>query len=260
MLFSKAKQEFEVRYYLWATSEFEREIEESFPDFRSFKAGPVWKLHQFMQKLDRGKQLVLARSLLKRAHPEAVKAVGEDCSTEEESLRYSLDEFRRRPSGLDVEIVARRRDGGKIKFASKRKLRKVMITKFKDAFGSQFIESTCGDEEPDPRFRMRCCGWMLQTGFWFGRRESLIDYTQLIASEARFQHPTNPEISAPAMLMSSGISHCAWLGIASQTQWEYLMDDEVEPSCNDAMKFCRRFIEIAPKLLKGLDFEKIIQG
>ena len=40
MKFSEVKQEFEIRYYLWSKSEFEKEIEESFPNFRCFKAGP----------------------------------------------------------------------------------------------------------------------------------------------------------------------------------------------------------------------------
>jgi hypothetical protein len=40
MAFSEAKKEFDIRYYLWATSDFEREIEESFPNFQ-FKSESV---------------------------------------------------------------------------------------------------------------------------------------------------------------------------------------------------------------------------
>jgi hypothetical protein len=48
---AQAKQEFEIRYYLWAISEFEKEIDEGFPNFRSFKTGAVWELNQFMRQL-----------------------------------------------------------------------------------------------------------------------------------------------------------------------------------------------------------------
>jgi len=83
MNFSEAKRQFDIRYYLWATSEFQREIEESFPVLRSFKAGSAWKTYQFMLQLSKDDQLILARSLLKRFHPNAVKALGEMCSVDE---------------------------------------------------------------------------------------------------------------------------------------------------------------------------------
>lgn len=260
MIFSKAQQEFQIRYYLWATSEFEKEIDESFPRFRSFKTGAVWGLYQFMQQLDRNEQLTLAHSLLKRFHPNAVRALGESCSDEEKSLRSRLDEFRLAPSGLDVEIGGRRRAGEKIKFMSKRKLLKAMEAKFQSAFGDQCIESEQVLEgDPSLRFRMKCCGWILQTNFWFGRRESVINYSHLIASPTRIKHHMHPEITAPAMLMDQGISFSAWLGITSQIQWEYLMDADVEPVCADVIKLCGHFFEVLPKLLKGLEFEKITE-
>src|ERR1035437_5763871 len=93
MNFSKAQQEFQVRYYLWATSEWEKEINESLPNLRSFKSGTIWKTYQFMRLLDKNEQLTLARGLLKRFHPDAVKILGESCSPEEETLRQKRDGF-----------------------------------------------------------------------------------------------------------------------------------------------------------------------
>lgn len=258
MTFSKAQREFRIRYYLWATSEFEKEINESFPNLRLFKGGSTWKLYQFMRELNKSDQLTLAHGLLKGSHRDAVKTLGETISDEEESLLSRSDEFRLRPSGLDVEIAARRRAGEKIKFVSKRKLLKAMEAKFQDAFGSQCIESKRVLEgDPFVRFQMRCCGWIIQTGFWFGRKESLINYNQLIASPTRIKHPDNPDISGAAMLMENCISLCSWLGIAGQTEWEYLMDEDVELTCEAVIKLCGHFFEVLPKLLKGLEFEKI---
>jgi hypothetical protein len=256
MKFVEAKQEFQIRYYLWATSEFEGEINASFPNLRLFKAGPVWKLYQFMLRIDRDKQLVLAHSLLKRFHPDAVKTLGETDSSEESSLRDELDDFRRNVFGLEAEISTKRAAGEKIKFVSKSKLRKIMVSKFREAYGSQCVKMENG-EEWDPLFDMKCCGWIISTQLWFGRHESLISYNHSIVSETRIHHPQNPEITAPAMKLEQLISFSGWLGICSQTQWQYLMPDDVEPACDAAIKFCGHFFEIAPKLLKGLEFDKI---
>jgi hypothetical protein len=145
MTFEKAKKEFEIRYYLWAISEWQKEIDESFPNLRKFKNGAFWETYQVMQQLNKSQQLTLAHGLLKRFHPEAVKSLGENCSREEESLRA----------------------------------------------------------------------------------------------------------------LASFISFSAWLGITSQIQWEYLTDEDVDPAYDAVIKHCRHFVDVLPKLLKGLECEKI---
>jgi hypothetical protein len=312
MTFEKAKKEFEIRYYLWAISEWEKEINESFPNLRSFKAGTIWKTYQFMQLLNKSEQLILARGLLKRFHSEAVKILGENCSPEEESLRRKRDEFfrirqqyqyipqlgkngqfdvaqfwikqlraeaanipgvaffdddksllsqldavfRRIPLTFEEQIAARKQAGEKIKFASKRKLQKAITEKFKAAFGDQCIDHRFDDEHDlSSNFDIKCCGWILSTHFWFGRRESLINYSHGIGSETRITHPES-KASASAMVMAQMVSFSSWLGITSQIQWEYLMNEEIESACDAVIKLCRHFFEVAPKLLKGLEFEK----
>jgi hypothetical protein len=258
MTFSKAKQEFEIRYYLWATSEFEREIDESFPSFRLFKAGEVWRIHQLIQRFERDEQLAYAHSRLKRFHPHAVTALGEGPWDVEDCLPSRPDVYRPMPPTVAQELAVRKRAGEKIRFVSKRKLRKAVMVKFKDAFGSQCIgPEEVYDEDPSAYLRMKCCGWLLQTSFWFGRRENLISYSHTIASETRITHPDNPEITGPAMVLAHGISFSAWLGLNSQTQWEYLLNEDVEPACDAVIKLCGHFFEVLPKLLKGLEFDKI---
>jgi len=258
MILSEIKQQFEIRYYLWATSEFEREIDELLPSLRLFQFGPVRELHHFMQKLDRDEQLNLAHSLLKRFHPEAVMALGENCSTEEESLRYRLDEFRRNPSGDINAGFAAKRCATEIKFASKRQLLKLMAQQFQNKFEGRCIESE-RTIQGDPRleFQMNCCGWSVFTYFWFGQRESLIEYGHTISSEIVLdQHGPQGTYRAP-FVISSMISFCSWLGISSQTQWQYLTIEDAGLACDTVTKLCGHFFEVAPKLLKGLEFDKI---
>jgi hypothetical protein len=111
--------------------------------------------------------------------------------------------------------------------------------------------------DPSLAFEMKCCGWILTTHFWFGRSASLINYSHSIASEKDFeQQGSNGKYMAP-LVRASGISLSAWLGIASQIEWEYLMDEDVDPACDSVIKQCRHFVEVLPKLLKGFEFEKI---
>jgi hypothetical protein len=69
---------------------------------------------------------------------------------------------------------------------------------------------------------------------------------------------TNEPHGRPAMEIGGPfISFNSWFGISSQTQWSYLVDEDIEPACDAAIKFCGYFFEVAPKLLKGLEFDKI---
>jgi hypothetical protein len=315
MTFEKAKQEFGIRYYLWAISEWEKEINESFPNLRSFKTGAFWETYQVMLQLDKSQQLTLAHGLLKKFHPEAVKALGESCSTDEESLRWRRDNFFRIkglcnyvqrleknnqlaearnlfqkyiysdaakffgenylddekslrsrldtifnaiPSSLEEQIAERKRAGEKIKFTSKRKLLKRTADRFQEAFGSECVETDRVLEgDPSLAFEMKCCGWILTTHFWFGHGASLINYSHSIASEISFEQQGQNGTYMGHLVLASFISFSAWLGITSQIEWEYLKDENVEAACDEVIKYCRHFVAVLPKLLKGLEFEKI---
>jgi hypothetical protein len=320
MRFADAKKEFEIRYYQWATSEFEREIEELFPSFKSFKSGSVWDTYHFMQLLDRAGQRTLAHALLKRFHPDAVSALGETTSSEEKSLltrrdnfnimrghyqgmlyrekellrpenrgmvinpiivklirnaaleflgephfnddksiRKRLDEiFGSLPKSHEEEIQERKKAGEKIKFISKRKLLKSMAEKFQTTFACQCHETYREvDTDPGLAFETKCLDWVIRTHFWFGRSSTLLNYTQGIASEKGVIHQGAKGKYEAKLVMGMMISFTSWLGLTSQIQWEYLTEDEVEPACNEAIKFCNHFFKVAPKLLKGLEFEKL---
>ena len=131
-----------------------------------------------------------------------------------------------------------------------------MVSKFIESYGNQCIRMEIG-KEWDPLFKMKCCGWILSTQLWFGRQESLIQYNHGIESETLIHHPKNPEITGPAYRLGQRLSFGGWLGACSQTQWEYLLPEDVEPACCAVIKLCGHFFEVAPKLLSGLEYEKI---
>lgn len=178
MKFTEAKQQFDIRYYRWASTEFKREIEQSFPSFRSFKDGTVRQTRQFMEQLDRHQQLALAYYRLATAHPaDAIKAVGDNLPPDGASLNERLTEFSINDiSGLRTQLLDRSLAGENVKFPKKRKLRSLVATHFTVAFGHERVKS-----KPDAlHFRSKVCGWNIDTHFDFGRFEPGISYDHAI--------------------------------------------------------------------------------
>ena len=254
---SKAKTDFQVRYYLWAASEWEKEIHDGFPNLRSFKGGIPSGTYRFMQLFGKREQMTIARALLKRFHPDAVNALGEACSAEEQTLRRKRDAYLV-PSPTEEDVAARRNAGEKVKFASKRKLQTAMMKKFQLAFRERCTNSNYDDLcDPSSLFETKCCGgWNISTQFWFGRRESLIDYNQSIQSELTFHQKGETGDYTGSLLLEEAISFCGWLGIGP-TQWPYIKSEEVDQTCNTVVQHCQHFFEVAPKLLQGLEVENI---
>lgn len=254
MTFSEAKKEFDIRYYLWSISEFEKEIEDSFPTLRLFKAGSAWPVHQFMLNLPKCDRLVLARSLLKRSHPNAVKSLRERFSPEEEALLCRRDAIFSNIVSFGQELRARIKAGEQIKPATKGKLRKVMMAKFKATFGKECIDLARANEDEEMlQFKIKRAGWFVTTSFYFGRSKSVLDYMHRITSE-------EPLIYRPGigpMVMGAGMSFNSCLGV-SRSQWNYLAEEEIEPTCGVVVKLCARFFEVLPKLLKGLECDTVV--
>jgi hypothetical protein len=246
-----ATREFQIRYYHWAASEFEREIEESFPGFSSFKHGTVAQTAQLLRRLDKAKQRVLAGGLLKRFHPDAVEALGEVCSKEEERLVSQRDSYcNMSPLCPAAELV----EPGVTRLAGKAKLRKTILKQFKEAFGSQCFDLASVGMDPDLDFKMKYDGWILTTHFEFHGRSCQMQYWSHIIS------PTEGRYGGPAMDLDEFISFTGWLGLSGTTTREWLTEKDIEPACAAAIGFCQRFFDAAPKLLKGLEFGKITPG
>jgi hypothetical protein len=254
MKFIEAKQEFEIRYYLWSISESEKEINEGFPNLRLFKHGACWELHQFMQQLDRGEQLMLSHGRLKFIHSKILPVLGESISTDENILLNRFFKFGSQFNGVRVPQLGT--NGEKIKFASKSKIKKIIASKFLNAFESRCIKIPTG-EYPDLRYEMKFSGWIVYTFFTFSGRARVLDYVHGIESEETIPNPPfPPELWMSAMRLQEGISFGRWLGLGG-TSWECLLPEEVEPACDMIIKFCRQFYGVLPKLLKGLEFDKI---
>jgi hypothetical protein len=176
-------------------------------------------------------------------------------STDAEFLYSQLDTFLSSvPQSFEEQVKARKLAGEKIKFVSKKKLQKILTQKVKDVFGNQYVECRI-DEGHWTAFDIKCGGWMLQTQFNFGRKpgyqQSVLGYWHNICSQKKAPHPAMPEVMYPVAHLCRCVSWpCSW-------EWEYLTEEDVELACEETFKYCRRFFDAAPRLLKGLGVEGI---
>lgn len=250
MRLSEARREFDLRMYYWHTSEFEKEIDSGFPNLCLFKSGTGWKLYRFMQQLKLSDQMLLAHGRLKLAYRTDLEALGVALTEEEQSLAETFRQFALQPPSQDLESLSRQEAGGKLKFASKHKLRKLAVAKFIATYGSQCVDMKIGPEW-DPQFHIRCAGWIVNTQLVFGPRQGLAWYRHVIESEARVQHRNDPKLTVPAVLLSSGV---AWLVY----RWEDVFDADVEMVSKAVIKHAGFFLEAAPRVLKGLELDTIV--
>ena len=298
MNLADAEKEFRQRYSVWAVTEWEKEINESFPHLRLFKTGHAWNIYQFMQKLNKEDQLAWARGgesvrrkfdafchvrdqfqIFKQLCSEGKlpnpKIIFDHCcapharilcdtdSTDAEFLSSELDAFLGSiPQSFEEQVKAKKKAGEKIKFVSKRKLQKILTQKVKDVFGNQYEECQV-DEGHWTSFDIKCEGWMLQTQFNFGRKpglqQSRLGYWHNICSQKKELRPPIPEYGIPEFMYP--IAHlCRCVCWPCSWEWEYLTEEDVELACDETFKYCRRFFEAAPKLLKGLDVEGISEN
>ena len=193
----------------------------------------------------------------------AVRILCDTDSTDTEFLSTELDAFLSSiPQSFEEQVKARKQAGEKIKFVSKKKIQKILTQKVKDVFGNQYVDCQV-DEGHWTSFDVKCGGWMLQTQFNFGRKlgyqQSVLGCWHNICSQKKTLRPPIPEYGIPEHMYP--VAHlcrcvtwpCAW-------EWEYLTEDDVELACEETFKYCRRFFEAAPRLLKGLDVEGISEN
>ncbi len=99
---------------------------------------------------------------------------------------------------------------GPLVFCKKRQLQKVMITTFEKAFGHLVTErELITKRELATRFLIPMSGWLVQTAFWFGRREGVISFTHSIATEDSASHMSSGAIvGADAARQLSVLDKC----------------------------------------------------
>jgi hypothetical protein len=196
-----------------------------------------------------------ARILFDASCAEDARVLCSTDSTDADFLAAELEDFLNSfPQSFEEQVKARKLSGEKIKFVSKKRLQKILTEKVKDIFGNQYEECRV-DEGHRTAFDIKCGDWMLQTQFNFGRKpgyqQSVLGYWHNVCTQERAPHHAMPEVMCPVAHLCMGVSWpCSF-------EWEYLREEDVECACSETFKYCRRFFEAAPRLLKGLDVEEL---
>jgi hypothetical protein len=253
MTFKKMQLEFQIRHYKWAKLRALEEVRDEFPHFWLFNGGLSWKFYSFLKMLTEDEQNLLVTSTLKRFHADAAAALGESVSRGENAIRERFIKFIMLPADIEREIAARRRTGDPMRFTSKRKVQRAMLTGFRKAFGHLGMQGDDNVGQHSSHVRMKYCGWVVQTNFSFGRSRAQIRHTHSIFSEDVILHPITPGVTGPALLLANAL---CWINL-SVMEWEYLTDTDIEPACDSVIELCREFFDELPKLLKGLERENI---
>jgi hypothetical protein len=212
------------------------------------KGYAFWRMHELYRWLGYESNVDRLPAILIRGYQqEARHFFDEDWFKDVRKLRCQLNEmFESIPPEKEERLGLRFVHGEKPRRATKAKIRRTLLRKFKERFGSECIGLFAAGSDPELEFEMKCCDWTVRTEFNFEGRFRQFDYSHSIVSDTR----AHPQLS-PTKLPNQ-ISLGSWLGITSATSWDHVLDEEVDRVCDSIMELCQRFFNAGPMLLKNL--------
>ena len=223
------QREFAIRYYRWALEQWRSEIDGGFPILRGIRDSSCTGTLEIMKTQSRDERLEMARTLTKRRHPEAVAALGDTFSTEEQRL---FEHWRHLRATLYWESA---------EYAAVGQPRKKRIAPLRAAI-RQVVAPVVGKEVDCChgvlyRYETRIGRWTVATRIDFTDRQADIIYDHLI------------RLSEDSRRFAGPISVEKWFGISGVSEWRGLSDEEIPEAVANLALVCRRFLEAAPYLL-----------
>jgi hypothetical protein len=229
--------QFNERYYRWSLEQWEKEISSGFPLLKSVHSEGSQTDVAILESLPRHEQLRMAVALAKRFRQDQLPEWGEVFT--EEDQRYSqlfIDQFRKirniKASKYHPEDFSRLSRNRKARL---KRLRKCVIDAVAPILGQDY-EHRGGWKE---------WVYITQIGEW------LIITSIDIGGHYDISYEHSIVVSEKSRLIE-GISLNSWLGLAGQTQWDSLGDENVPQAAMSLAKIIERFIKAAPKLLDGI--------
>jgi len=247
MTYAEAHTEFSIRLYRWAKDALEKEISAGFPRFQLNKDWSKLRCH-FLQTLDQQSQAVFCQGILQKHHQDAATALGEAISAEAEALMCREEAFQSKNNAWarssDAQVSC-----GKQTMATRRELKKAMAAHFRAVFGDECLPPDPLDGKSALRFRMKCRGWIIKTGFEFGRWDPEITCDHNVWT-GKWITKYDPQVLF-ANCLGFRLSYGNEIGIGSG--WESIASDNVERTCLAVVEHCQRMFDVLPMLLENLD-------
>jgi hypothetical protein len=249
MTFAEAHTEFSIRLYRWAKGALEKEILEGFPRFQLSKDWSKLRCH-FIHTLDQQSKDLFCQGILQKHHQDAVTALGEAISADSEVLIRREEAFRSENNPW-ARASASQPGHGKQTLATRRELKKAITAHFRATFGDECLPPDPLDGKSDLRFRMKCRGWIIKTGFEFGRWGPEITCDHNVWT-GKWITKDDPQVLF-ANCLGFRLSYGNEIGIGSG--WEGVTIDNVERTCLAVVGHCQRMFDVFPMLLENLDLQ-----
>lgn len=235
-----AQSKFDERYYFWALEDWEREISENYALVRSVRDSVASRTVRIMESLNSDEQRrSMAIALAKRARdPEVLIRCSHRLTERDKKLaQLFMDMFERESwreaSKIPLGGFPQRLDQEKL---NRKKFKQCIIGALSPILGENYED--WGDWE-EWRYCNRAGPWQVITSIDVGGQYHQLCYGHdIIASEHVY--------------LAQNINLLRWLGIGSQTQWQFLLASDAEPTAEALARIVAHFMEAVPRLLEGL--------
>jgi hypothetical protein len=219
------RDDFLVRFYLWAKADSAREFSQDFPFLRRIRNEAAIRFVEFAGRLNHGEKRIFSGAMVKRFHTRAVELLNDQPSNAGLAIINLFTDWRRAQDG---SAVTNRSVANKIRF--RRLLIKKLVPIMKDPIILHASHESWVHQQEVGQ-------WLIRTCIDIGGRKSL-----------QYSHSISARESVPLLDNTSLIS---WLGI-SAGDWPLVLAGEEESTANCLVDLCSHFLEAAPALLKGL--------
>lgn len=229
------KDIFAVRYYKWAIQDSLREIESNFSLLSTIKSQNIFRFLEIVVSMPRSAQEELFLALIKRFHKRAVELTGETLSAVEKGLIHACDQARLVPASMNQKVFP----DSNLNYSYSKSQREALA----DIFRKDWLRFCGGSVERFEVGELRCINgcddWRIDTYMDFNGRYHRLSYEHRIVDDNH-------------QVLSRGISLTSWLGISSQTNWDYIAREDMEQASQTVVKLGLHFIHSARNLLAEL--------
>lgn len=245
MTFQNPRDEFAVRYYLWAKEEFRLEIGQDFSLLRRIPAVAAMTCLKLMDRMSASERHFFGATMVKRFH-EGSRLLGESTST---TSLGDNDEEQEIVKLYRATLMATARDAISAR-EYKNAPPRVKSSKLKGRL-KVVLGPILGEAEPAQR---ESPVWYYSTKIYGLTVRTCIDATAGDYS-IHYYHSIGTFNTPTHVALYEHISILSWLGLISSTSLDPISESQLEPTVQVLADACQRFLDVAPKLLKGLEVE-----
>lgn len=233
--------ELAVRLYHWATQEYARQREHNYPVLRVLRNRRVDAFLGLVEPLTVEQESLLATALLKRAHPKALRHLGQMATEQERAL---ADRF----FVLYVHAIEQATPKAEtVALMERRKLVSGAVRVLKPLLGRPTERDVY-----DIHFDTRVGDWGLSTIVGSGRASVNCEW-MLVRSD---HDMTRFSVGGPdPMGHDASFDYTSLLGVGRQTAWESVAEDVLEAALAGLEAVCSHLAHELPPLMDGLSRE-----